>query len=96
MARMSPFKIISSGEVIATGNYKIGAVDITPGSTDASIALYDSTTSTASKMRCKARADSSASGDTRHFLYVPGIKCNNGIYAKLTGTNAEAWVYYYG
>jgi len=86
--------LITSTGAVCGKQYRIGAITITPGSNDVTLALDDSTDG-AGTVLLNITVDKSVSDDTRIFNFVPALGCLTGFYATVTGTTPKLEFFYY-
>jgi len=91
MGMQFPKKVTVSGQVVKGAGH-LGSVLITPGSTETTLVLYDNEAASGTEL---FNGKLAANGDTKQFVYVPGMRFTTGIYASITGTGAVAIVGYY-
>lgn len=95
---MSHGTFISSGLLdadtqIYTGRGTLNGVLLTgDGTNDASVIIYDNTSAAGTEL-FKASVPSS---NISQYFDLGKVRCENGIYADVSGTNAEFIVYYGG
>jgi hypothetical protein len=82
-----PIKITASG-VIMLHSTIITEILLTAGSANATLTLRQETVSGEIKTKCKAQANESFG------MSFSNLEIKDGVYAELSGTGAEAYVYY--
>lgn len=74
---------------------RLYSVDITCGSNDASVTIYDTDeTETSAKTLFYGETDQSYNTGTNHFRYTPGRYYSTGLYVVISGTSPKVVVGY--
>lgn len=94
MASSRSSSLLTQDTLIFTGRNRINAVTvIADGTNAASLVVYDALTATGTVV---AKVSIKATDTMQHVIFENPVLCETGIYADVTGTNAEFIVYYGG
>ncbi len=85
----------TTDQLIFTGRNRINAVSLLgDGTNAATLTIYDNTSATG-KVVAKTKLGASHP-HSQHILFENPVLCEAGIYADVTGTNAEYIIYFGG